>query len=168
MSRATRMATTVLLGTALALGMAGSAGARDGVRNMVHEMVKVESRDGKVLVRLTIDNQSDSTIYVARSVASEQELFGNWFEVRDSSNGDPLPYIGPMVKRAPLGKGDFLAVKPHTRHRNTIDITNAYAFVPGRHAYQLSFAGSYVSDLKSIAQVTPIEPASVMFAHVGK
>ncbi|MDB5935087.1 MAG: hypothetical protein JWQ01_2431 [Massilia sp.] len=168
MGRATRVANTVLLGAAFMLGMPGAASARDGVRSMVYEMVKVESRDGKVLVRLTIDNQGDSTIYVPRSVASEQELFGNWFEVRDSSNGDPLAYIGPVVKRAPLGKGDFVAVKPHSRHRNTIDITNAYAFVAGRHAYQLNYAGTYVSDLKSIAQVTPIEPASVMFAHVGK
>ena len=172
MSRATRMANTVLLGAALALGLAGSAGARDGLReaakSMVYEMVKVESRDGKVLVRVTIDNQTDATIYVPRSFASEHELFGNLFEVRDSSNGDPLAYTGPMVKRAPLGKGDFLAVKPHSRHRNIIDITNAYAFVPGRHAYQLSFAGSYLSDLTSIAETTPMAPSSVMFAHVGK
>ena len=109
MGLATRVANTVLMGAALVL--AGSAAAKDGVRNMVHEMVKVESRDGKVLVRLTIHNQSEQTIYVPRSVASEKELFGNYFEVRDSSNGDPVNYIGPMVKRGPLGKEDFLAVK---------------------------------------------------------
>jgi hypothetical protein len=166
MSRVSRVANMVLLGAAFLL--AGSAAARDGVRSMVHEMVKVESRDGKVLVRVTIDNQSERTVYVSRSVASEKELFGNLFEVRDSSNGDPVSYIGPMVKRGPLGKEDFLAVKPHSRHQNIIDITDAYAFMPGRHAYQLNFAGHYVTDLKKIEQTTPLEPDSVMFAHHGK
>ena len=166
MSRATQVASMVLLGTAFLL--AGSAAARDGVRSMVHEMLKVESRDGKVLVRVTIDNQSDHTVYVPRSVASEKEPFGNLFEVRDSSNGDPVNYIGPMVKRGPLGKEDFLPVKPHTRHHNTIDITNAYAFMPGRRAYQLNYSGHYLTDLKKTGQTTPVEPDSVMFAHVGK
>jgi hypothetical protein len=88
--------------------------------------------------------------------------------VRDSSNGDPLDYTGAMVKRGPLGKDDFLALKPHSKHHNTIDITNSYAFRQGRHAYHLTFAGSYVTDLKKLDKLTPAEPASVMFAHVGK
>jgi hypothetical protein len=157
-----------MLGAACLLGATGSAFARDGMVNSVSEKVQVESRDGKVLVRLTIDNQSDRTVYVPRTVASDKELFGNWFEVRDSSNGDPIDYVGPTVKRAPLGKDDFLAVKPHSRHRNTIDITKAYAFMQGRHTYQLSYAGNYLADVKKIEQTTPIEPDSVMFAYVGK
>ena len=171
MGRATQVTAGILaaaLGAACLLGAAGSAGARDGIMNSVSEKVQVESRNGKVLLRLTIDNGSDRTVYVPRTVASDKELFGNWFEVRDSSNGDPIDYIGPMVKRAPLGKDDYLAVKPHSRHRNTIDITKAYAFMPGRHTYQLSYAGNYVADVKQIAQLTPVEPDSVLFAHIGK
>jgi hypothetical protein len=166
--QSTIKAVGVLLGAACLVAAAGSAGAMDGVVDMVSEKVQVESRDGKVLVRLTIDNQSERTVYVARSVASDKELFGAWFEVRDSSNGDPIDYIGPTVKRAPLGKDDFLAVKPHSKHRNTIDITKAYAFMQGRHAYQLNFAGRYVADLKNLAQLTPVEPDSVMFAYTVK
>ena len=171
MGRATQATNTILalmLGAACLLGAAGSAGARDGLMNAVSEKVEVGSRNGKVLVRLTIDNQSERTVYVPRTVASDTELFGRWFEVRDSSNGDPIDYIGPTVKRAPLGKDDYLAVKPHSRHRNTIDITGAYAFMPGRHTYQLNYAGSYVADLKKIGQLTPVEPDSVLFAHIGK
>jgi hypothetical protein len=159
---------TAMLGSAWILTAAGNASARDGVVNPVVQKVQVDSRDGKVLVRVTIDNQSDHTIYVPRTVASARELFGNWFEVRDSSNGDPLDYIGPAAKHAPLGKDDFLAVKPRTTHRNTIDITQAYAFMQGRHAYQLNYAGNYVADVKKIGQLTPVEPDSVMFAYVGK
>jgi hypothetical protein len=171
MGRVTKAATVLIaaaLGAASLLGAAGSAGARDGIMSSVSEKVQVESRNGRVLVRLTIDNDSDRTVYVARAVASEKELFGAAFELRDSSNGDPIDYIGPMVKRAPLGKDDYLAVKPHSRHRNVIDITQAYAFMPGRHTYQLSYAGNYLADVKQITQLTPVEPDSVLFTHSGK
>jgi hypothetical protein len=171
MGRATQVTNKLMaamLGAACLLGANGGAIARDGVMNSVSEKVQVESRDGKVLVRLTIDNQSDRTVYVPRTVASDKELFGSWFEVRDSSNGDPIDYIGPTVKRAPLGKDDFLPVKPHTKHRNTIDITKAYAFMQGRHTYQLNYAGNYVADVKRVEQLTPVEPDSVLFAYVGK
>jgi hypothetical protein len=171
MGRATKVTNNVLavlLGAATLMGAAGNAAARDGVMNPVSEKIQVESRDGKVLVRLTIDNQSERTVYVARSVASDKELFGNWFEVRDSANGDPIDYVGPTVKRAPYGKADFLAVKPHSRHSNTIDITRAYAFMVGRHTYQLNYAGSFIADVKKLDQVTPVEPDSTMFAHTGK
>jgi hypothetical protein len=154
-----------LLGAICLPGAAADAGG--AVMNAVSETVQVESRNGKVLVRLSFNNQSGRTVYVPRSVASDTELFGNWFELRDSSNGDPIAYIGPTVKRAPLGKDDFLAVKPHTKRRNTIDITQAYAFMQGRHTYQLTYAGHYVADLKMVEQTTPVEPASAMFAHVG-
>jgi hypothetical protein len=171
MGRATQGTYTLLaamLGAACLLGTSGGAIARDGVMNSVSEKVQVEARDGRVLVRVTFDNQSDRTVYVPRTVASDKVLFGNWFEVRDSSNGDPIDYIGPTVKRAPLGKDDFLPVKPHSKHRNTIDITKAYAFMQGRHTYQLSYAGNYVADVKKVEQLTPVEPDSAMFAHVGK
>lgn len=167
-SQVTNNFLAALLGAAALVGAAGSASARDGMMNPVSEKMQVESRDGKVLVRLTIDNQSAQTVYVPRTVASDKELFGNWFEVRDSSNGDPIDYVGPTVKRAPLARKDFLAVKPHSRHSNTIDITEAYAFMAGRHTYQLNYAGNFVSDVKKIDQVTPVEPDSVLFAHVGK
>jgi hypothetical protein len=168
LTKVTSILLAAALGAAVLLGASGSAGARDGVMNSVSEKVQVESRNGKVLVRLTIDNDSDRTVYVPRTVASDKELFGAWFEVRDSSNGDPLDYVGPTVKRAPLGKDDYLAIKPHSRHHNTIDITQAYAFMAGRHTYQLNFAGNYVADVKQLTQLTPVEPDSVMFAYVGK
>jgi hypothetical protein len=156
------------LGAAALLGASGSAGARDGITNSVSEKVQVESRNGKVLVRLTVENDSDRTVYVPRNVASDKELFGAWFEVRDSSNGDPIDYVGPAVKGAPPGKDAYVAVKPHSRHHNTIDITRGYAFMAGRHTYQLNFAGNYVADVAQAAQSTAVEPDSVMFAYVGK
>ena len=40
--------------------------------------------------------------------------------------------------------------------------------MPGRHTYQLSYAGNYLADVKQLAQLTPVEPDSVLFAHIGK
>jgi hypothetical protein len=168
MSKVARKYLSAMLGAACVLGASGSASARDGIVNPVSQKVQVDSRDGKVLVRVTFDNQGDRTIYLPRTLASDKEPTGNWFEVRDSSNGDPLDYTGPMVKRMPLGKDDFLALKPHSKHHNTIDITRSYAFLQGRHAYQLTLAGNYVTDLKKLGNLTPAEPDSVMFAHVGQ
>jgi hypothetical protein len=167
-TQVTNKVLAAMLGATCLLGAAGSAIAGDGVINLISEKIQVESRDGKVLVRLTIDNQSDRTVYVPRTVASDKELFGNWFDLRDSSNGDPIDYVGPTVKRAPPGKDDFLPVKAHTKHRNTIDITRAYAFMQGRHTYQLNYAGQYVADVKRVDQLTPVEPDSVMFAYIAK
>ena len=148
--------------------MSSGAGARDGVAAVVTAKVVVQSHDGQVLAKITIDNQSDHTVFVPRVLAQEGEPAGNLFDVRDSSNGDPLDFIGMMVKRPPPGKKDFVAVKPHNKLSNTLDISNAYRFVSGRHAYQISLNGSYLSDLNKLDQLTPIEPVAVMFAHVGR
>jgi hypothetical protein len=162
---------------AIAAGVAGvfamvtfstGAGARDGVSPLVTEKLAVDSRDGKVLVKITIDNQSDKPVYVARSLMSATEPEGRIFDVRDSSNGDPLDYVGMMVKRPPPGKKDYVAVKPHSKLSNTIDITQSYRFQAGRHAYQVNLAGSYLTDLNKLEQETAVEPVSAMFAHVGQ
>ena len=66
---ATKSILAAALGAACAaavVAIGGSASARDGMVNSVSEKVQVESRGGKVLVRLTFDNQSDRTVWVAR------------------------------------------------------------------------------------------------------
>lgn len=145
-----------------------NAGARDGVTPPVSSKVAVASRDAQVLVKITIDNQSEQTIFVPRALAKPGEPDGNLFDVRDSSNGDPLDYLGRMVKRPPPGKKDYVAIKPHAKLINTVDIGKSYRFVGGRHAYQINFNGSYLGNLEQLEQQTQIEPASAMFAHVGR
>ncbi|MDB5959056.1 MAG: hypothetical protein JWP59_350 [Massilia sp.] len=148
--------------------MSSGAGARDGVAAGVSSKIAVESHDGQVLAKVIIDNQSERTVYVPRVYLQEHEPEANLFEVRDSSNGDPLDYVGMMVKRAPLTRKDFVAVKPHSKVWNTLDISKSYRFVSGRHAYQISLNGSYLTDLSKLDQQSRIEPAPVMFAHVGQ
>ncbi|HEU5437254.1 MAG TPA: hypothetical protein VFU95_12610 [Telluria sp.] len=158
-----------LAGILAMTAMSSGAGARDGVAAPVTSKVAVETRDGQVLATLTINNQGDSTVYVPRVFLKEGEPEGRLFEVRDSSNGDPLDYIGMMVKRPPPTKKDFVAVKPHSKVSNTLDISNSYRFVSGRHAYQISLNAGYLTDLNKLEQQNAIEPAAaVMFAHVGQ
>jgi hypothetical protein len=156
-----------MLGAGL-LALAAGADAAQQAMNGVSEKIQVDTRNGKVLVRVTIENKGERTVYLPRALALDKQLVGPLFEIRDSSNGDPIDYIGPMVKRAPLGPGDFVALKPHARLRNTIDITRDYAFMQGRHTYQLSYAGGYLTDLNQLDQVTPVEVEPVLFSHVGK
>jgi hypothetical protein len=152
----------------ITMSSGAGARARDGVVAVVTSKVAVQSNDGQVFAKITIDNQSDQTVFVPRVLAREGEPAGNLFDVRDSSNGDPLDFLGMMVKRAPPGKKDFVAVKPYSKLTNTLDISKSYRFVSGRHAYQISLNGSYLSDLNKLDQLTPIEPVPVMFAHVGR
>ncbi|MEO7576071.1 MAG: hypothetical protein ABIT83_00505 [Massilia sp.] len=150
----------------LLTGVQGASAESKGT-DAVSEKLQVESRNGKVLVHLTFANHGDQVVYLPRSVASDSEAAGAWFEVRDSSNGDPLDYIGPMVKRAPPGKHDYVALKPHAVHRHTIDISKTYAFLQGRHTYELSYSGSYLTDIARPEAAAEVQPEPVMFAFVA-
>jgi hypothetical protein len=132
------------------------------------ETLTVKSSKGRVLVDVLFDNQSAHAVHVPRALATEKELFGRLFEVRDASTGEPVEYQGIMVKRGPLAAADFLTIKPRARHRNTIDITDSYAFKQGRHTYQLAYQGSYLTDLAKPDQALPLAVAPVTFTHSAK
>ncbi|WP_426110159.1 hypothetical protein [Massilia sp. PWRC2] len=153
----------------LAMGaMNAGARARDGVVAVIASNIVVDTHDGQLLAKVTIDNHSEHTIYVPRVLANEGEPEGNLFEVRDSSNGDPLDYVGMLVKRALPTKHDYVAIKPHGQLSTRFDISHAYRFMNGRHAYQISFSGAFVNDVNRLDQRTPLDVATAMFAHVGQ
>ena len=153
---------------AAALGMIVLGAAAEGKPVKVVEKLQVDTHGGKVVVKLTVENHGDAPVYVPKAVAEDGELFGHFFEVRDSSNGDPLDYTGPMVKRGPLGKDDFVEIKPHKRLRSTLDLSRAYAFLSGRHTYEVSYAGAVLSDPDRLATVAEVEGEPVMFNHTSK
>ncbi|MES3023000.1 MAG: hypothetical protein V4857_15625 [Pseudomonadota bacterium] len=157
----------VVIGTTACDPVVSTSAAAPKVSNMVNQTLQVESREGKVLVHFTVDNQSPDVVYVPVAIAEDDQLFGRLFEVTDSS-GAPIEYSGPMVKRGPYTADDFLAVKPKTKHSNTIDITNSYAFRQGTHSYRLGYEGSYLADVRNLEQVTPVALAPVSFTHTGK
>ena len=155
----------------MALGMlalAGAAQAGDGKMNQVRQQVQVAAGNGKVVVDVTLDNGSARPVYVPKAVYQDKELFGRTFTLKELPGGQEVDYIGPMVKRGPYTKADYLAVKPGAKRSNKIDITHSYAFKPGTHTYQLSYEGSYLGDLARLDAGVPVPAAPVTFSHTGK
>lgn len=154
---------------ALLLALAGLVGASGAVEAevKVRHRLDVETGGGKVLVRVTIENHGEQTIWVPREVAADDELMGKRFDVRDARSGKEVTYTGPMVKRGAYTAADYLAVEPHTMHLNTLDITHAYAFEKGR-TYEIRYAGPWLADITRLddASASPSEP--VRFTYPAK
>jgi len=158
-----------LLAALLAASSSLSAAAPTGDQAVnVKQSIEVDTEAGKVLVRLAIDNQGEDTIYVPREVATAKELFRRRFDIREAGTGAPVDYTGRMVKRGPFTAADYLAVAPHTRHLNTIDITGTYAFKPGRHTYELRYEGDWLADVAKLGETSASAPVSVEFSYTGR
>ena len=131
----------------------------------VSEQIKVASNGGKVLVTMNFDNRGSKPVHVPKAVAKDGEVLGKHFALTEAATGQEVPYIGPMIKRGPLGPDDYIVVAPKAQHAATLDITRAYEFLPGEHTYQLRYEGNYVANLKQVTAVTPVQIAPVSFTH---
>ncbi len=153
----------------LAIGVAMAAlalpAAATGESMKASETVKVESRDGKVLVTLSVDNAGAAPVHVPVALYKDKELFGRVFTLT-TEEGAEVPYIGPMVKRGPWTAADFVKVGPGKKLSNSIDITRSYDFKAGTHAYVLRYAGKLLTELRNLdaASAAPAPPA-VRFTH---
>ena len=141
--------------------------ALGGSMNEVRQQVTVDASGGKVVVRLTLENAGAKPVYVPKAVYQDDEIFRREFAIKDVATGAEVDYIGPMVKRGPFTKDDFMAVKPGKKHSNSIDITRSYDFKP-QHTYQLSYAGGYVGDLAKVESMSPAAVPAVTFTFSGK
>lgn len=148
-------------------GLVGASGAVEADVSVRHRL-DVETTGGKVLVRVTIENHGEQAIWVPREVAAEEELMGKRFELREAQGGKEVPYAGPMVKRAAYTAADYLEVKPHTMHLNTVDITRAYAFRKGTHAYDISYPGPWLPDINKLDEVSTSPSDPVRFTYTVK
>ncbi len=134
----------------LALPLLAHAGA--GMSD-VKQQVQVDAKAGKVVVRLTVENAGAKPVFVPKAVYKDDEIFRREFSIKDAATGAEVDYIGPMVKRGPFTKDDFMAVKPGKKHSNSIDITRSYDFKP-KHTYQLSYTGGYLADPAKVEAMT--------------
>ena len=131
------------------------------------ETLSVASSGGRVLVTVVFDNPNHHPMHVPRAIATDKELLGRLFEIRDTATGKLVEYQGPLVKRGPLTADDYFTVKPGTRHSNTLDITDSYAFKPGQNTYQISYAGFAVPDLGKLDGTVRLSVAPVSFTYRG-
>ena len=129
------------------VGLVGVVKAVEAKVNVQHRL-EVETGAGKVKVRVLIENRGDVPIWIPREIALGDDLSAPRFAL--SSLTDTVAYTGRMVKRGPLNAADYLEVKPQTTYLNTLDITQAYAFKPGQHSYEIRYAGPWVTDLRKL------------------
>ena len=145
--------------------LTATAQAGDKKMSGVQQQVQVESKAGKVIVTLSVHNASATLVYVPKAVFEDDELFGRAFDITDAATGAKVDYIGPMVKRGPLGKDDYLAVKAGAKHSHAIDITRSYDFKPGKHTYQLAYAGNWLGNLARLDAASSATVTPVTFSH---
>lgn len=148
----------------LALPLLAHAG---GGMNGIKQQVLVDAHAGKVVVRLALDNASGKTVFVPKAVYQDEQIFRREFAITDAATGAEVDYTGPMVKRGPFTKDDFLAVKPGKKLSHSIDITRSYDFKP-KHTYQLSYAGGYLGDLAKVDAMSAAAVPAVKFTFDGK
>lgn len=147
-------------------GLVSAVGAVETDAQVRHQL-EVETAGGKVMVRLTVENHGDTTIYVPREVAAGDEITGRRFDLRDAK-GKPVDYTGMMVKRGALTAEDWQAVAPHTMHMNSIDITPSYAFRKGKQAYEIRYDGPWLPDTAQLDVVKHSPAAPVRFSFTER
>ncbi len=166
-SKAVRIKQAVV---ACALGLVGLMGAVKAVEANVdvNHRLEVETGARSVKVRVLIENRGDKPVWIPREIALGDDLTAPRFLLRTPE--DEVAYTGRMVKRAPPGPADYLEVKPQTTHLNTIDITDAYAFKPGRHSYEIRYAGPWLTSLGSLdaASIKQSPALPVKFSFTGR
>ena len=142
----------------LALGMLA------GEPTVLDMKFAVQDANGHAVLHITVLNRLPQTVKVPRALATETEMYGKLFDLRDADTGQPLEYQGIMVKRGPLTEDDYLAMVPGARRSNAIDLSRAYVFKPGRHAYSIRYAGAYLLDGKEM----PLIAGPVRFEFTGR
>lgn len=91
-----------------------------------------------VKAHLVIRNGSSGVIYLEKSkVFAGGEILNSLFEI--TSGETSIPYIGKMAKLRRPGPEDFLDIHAGQQYEVTVDISNAYAFLPGSHQYAVVY-----------------------------
>ena len=80
--------------------------------------------NGAVPVTVTIANRGTRTVVVPAWMLPADEVEEALFEVR--RNGQPVPYIGPDVKRAPLQASELIRFAGGDVRTYTVDLASAY------------------------------------------
>ncbi|WP_409265992.1 hypothetical protein [Massilia sp. BHUDP2] len=158
----TRFLPPTLLVLGALVSAAGVVGAQEKEEQVRHQL-EVETGDGRVRVRLLVENRGDTAIYIPREIAAGDEITGRRFELRDAK-GKPVDYTGMMVKRGALTASYWQEVAPHSMHMNTIDITPSYAFRKGKQGYEIRYDGPWLADVTQLDAVRHSPAAPVKFS----
>lgn len=128
----------------------------------VRQQVQVDAGGGKVIVRLALENGGSTAVFAPKAVYEDDQLFRREFDITDQATGAEIQYTGPMVKRGPFTRDDFVAVKPGAKLAHSIDITPSYDFKPGK-TYVLKYGGAYLGSLTRLDAPVAAPVAPVTF-----
>jgi hypothetical protein len=131
----------------------------------VHACLKVDARHDKVLVTFAIENRGERRVWLPRAIAADTQLRSRLFDLRAFPGDAPLAYTGASTESAGDGLAGYVELAPHSAHTHTLDITHAYAFLPGEHTYQIRYAGEVVADSQHPELKTALATETVMFSH---
>jgi hypothetical protein len=93
---------------------------------------------GEIRVALTFTNHTQRVVWIEK-LEEGQAPMRSEFEIR-SDDGRLVPYIGPMAKRLPYTKADFVALEPGRTSRREIRIEDRYDFPEGQKDYRATFS----------------------------
>ncbi len=89
-----------------------------------------------VFVDFIILNQSESDLYVLQWYTPLEGFYSKIFNITDQF-GQPLPYQGPMVKRAKPESSDYQLIRAKGNIATMLDLSSAYNLNPGRYKLEL-------------------------------
>lgn len=115
----------------------------------------------KVPLKFTLKNRSPGVVNVLTWNTPLEGLTGRFLSVT-GPDGKEIEYGGPMVKRAPPARDNYIKLRKGATRQRTVDISRAYAFTqPG--SYRIAFIGE-LTDVSPGAAKLPT-PADKLAPH---
>ncbi|HKD26537.1 MAG TPA: hypothetical protein VKC66_11625 [Xanthobacteraceae bacterium] len=93
----------------------------------------VPGASGRLFALMHLKNVADFTVYVLKTPPS----------IFIDSEGEEINEIGRSEKRRPYTIKDYTALPPDGQVDFRVDLTDLYAWKPGRHPYEASITGNY-------------------------
>jgi hypothetical protein len=111
----------------------------DGSNSQGSVSLEVEATHQSLFAHLRFFNPShENNLYLEkRKVFDTPTPRTNVFRVQ--CDGQKIGYKGELAKRVPPGRADFLLLPPGKDFSKTVDISNLYEFLPGRHTYSIEY-----------------------------
>lgn len=105
-------------------------------KNDTVEVIQAVDADAdRLAVSLRMTNRSSAPVLVEHVDWLEATPLRQEFEI--TSEGQDIPYVGIMVKRAPYTREDFVALQPGQELVRRTRIDQAYEFLQGEHEYEI-------------------------------
>lgn len=104
--------------------LAGAAGAAPGLRATLDQDRNWIGQTDDLAVRLTVANETAASIFLPRWQTPFYGIEADLFDVR--LNGEAVPYIGRLVKRAAPRAADFVEVKPGQSLSGLVELSAVY------------------------------------------